>query len=60
MFLLIIFINLLLPFSCLCYSFIMYLSDLPEMYTQAQGKGKGVHIRQITRTHDTADMCHAG
>ena len=52
-------------------SCIMYLSDLPDMYTQARGplgprawvqrpSSLGVHIRQITRARDTTDMYHVG
>ena len=42
--------------SYLCISCIMYPSDLPDMYIQAQGVG--VHIRQIMRVRDTTDMYH--
>jgi len=42
-------------------SCIMYPSGLPDMYTRTQGPqalGCCVHIRQITRAHDTTDMNH--
>ena len=42
----------------ICNSCIVYLSNLSDMYTQAESVG--VHIRQITRARDTTDMYHVG
>lgn len=39
-----------------CNSCIKDLSNLPDMCHRP--KGVGVHIREITRAHDTTDMCH--
>ena len=43
----------------LCNSCIMYLSDLPDIYSGAiRPESVGVHIRQMTRAHDTTDTYH--